>query len=102
LNTWHDVDLLFNFAAQTYTISLDGTVLASNLAFCGDSGPCAGAPVTEGQFLSFFDSFGATGANDIGAIDNISLSSVAPEPATFGLAGFALLAGALLLRRCRA
>jgi hypothetical protein len=100
LNTWHDVDLLFNFTAQTYTLRLDGTVLASNLAFCTDNGPCTTpGPVAEGQFLSFFDSFGGANANDIGGLDNISLSSGVPEPATYGLTGVALLAGALLRRR---
>jgi hypothetical protein len=99
LNVWNDVDLLFNFTSQTYAISLNGTVLASNLAFCGDNSVCAGAPVTEGQFLSFFDSFGAVGANDSGGLDNISLTSSVPEPATYGLTAVALLAGALLRRR---
>jgi hypothetical protein len=100
LNTWHNVDLLMNFAAQTYTISLDGTVLASNLAFCGDGGACLGENVPEGTFTSFFDVFASVGENDIGFMDNVSLSSVAtPEPATFGLAGVALLADAFLRRR---
>jgi hypothetical protein len=101
LNSWHDVDLLFNFTTQTYTISLDGTVLASNLAFCGDNSVCAGEAVTEGAFSSFFDVFATANSNDLGAIDNLSLSSVAPEPATYGLTGIALLAGALLRRRRR-
>lgn len=102
LNNWNDVDLLFNFTTQTYTISLNGTVLASNLAFCGDNNTCAGEPVTEGAFSSFFDVFATASSNDLGAIDNLSLSSAVPEPATYGLTGIALLAGALLRRRRRA
>ena len=106
LNTWNNIDFLFNFATQTYTISLNGTALASNLAFCTDNGPCtAGGNIAEGQFQSFFDVFATVHANagdDLAAVDNWSLSSVAvgvPEPATYALTGFALMAGALLLRR---
>jgi hypothetical protein len=99
LNTWHNVDFLFNFTTQTYTISLDGSALASNLAFCTDNGPCTtGGTIAEGSFSSFFDVFASITSNDLGAIDNLSLSSV-PEPATFGLTGIVMLAGALALRR---
>jgi hypothetical protein len=101
LNAWHNVDLLFNFTNQTYSVSLDGTTLASGLAFCNDNGPCTTpGTITEGSFSSFFDVFAALNTNDLGAIDNLSLSSVAvPEPATYGFTGVALLAGAFLLRR---
>jgi hypothetical protein len=96
LNTWHNVDFLFNFSAQTFTVTLDGTQLASGLAFCGDNGPCTGSPVAEGTFSSFFDVFATLNSNDLGAIDNFSLSSVAstvPEPASYLLlvSGLALL-----------
>jgi hypothetical protein len=101
LNTWNHVDLLFNFTTQTYTLSLNGTVIGSNLAFCGDNGPCtSGIPIAEGQFSSFFDVFASLTSNDLGVIDNVSLSSVsAPEPSTYALTGIALLAGAVVLRR---
>lgn len=99
LNTWHNVDFLFNFSAQTYTVTLDGTALASNLPFCTDNGPCTtGGTIAEGPFLSFFDVFATVGSNDLGALDNLSLSDV-PEPSTYALTGIALLAGALLIRR---
>lgn len=99
LNTWHNVDFLFNFTTQTYTITLDGTVLLANAAFCTDNGPCTtGGNIAEGPFLSFFDVFATLNSNDLGVIDNVSLSSV-PEPATYALTGLALLAGAFLLRR---
>jgi hypothetical protein len=99
LNAWHNLDFLFNFNTQTYNISLDGIVLASNLAFCTDNGPCTtGGTISEGQFLSFFDVFAEINANDLGVMDNLSLSAV-PEPATYGLTGLALLTGALLRRR---
>jgi hypothetical protein len=104
LNAWHNVDFLFNFSTQTYTVSLDGVVLAANLAFCTDNGPCTtGGTIAEGQFQSFFDVFATLHANagdDLSAVDNWSLSSVdAPEPATYGLTGLALLTGAFLRRR---
>jgi hypothetical protein len=105
LNAWHNVDFLYNFATQTYTVSLDGVVLATNLPFCTDNGPCTtGGNIAEGQFQSFFDVFATVHANagdDLAAVDNWSLSSVAavPEPATYALTGLALLAGALTLRR---
>lgn len=58
----------------------------------------AGTPISEGQFLSFFDALATINSNDLGAIDNLSLSIV-PKPATYGLTAVALLACALLLRR---
>jgi len=101
-SAWHHIDLLFNIPSQTYTVTLDGSTLASNLAFCGDNGPCAGAPVSS-YGTGFFDSFGQStlgsnpGSNDSGYLDNYSaaeLSSV-PEPSSrealvIGLACIAL------------
>jgi hypothetical protein len=78
-NTYHHVDFLFNMNTQKYSFSLDGSLLASAIAFCGDNLPCAGAPVsTYGS--SFFDVFATLNSNDLGAIDNLSLSNVTPEP----------------------
>jgi hypothetical protein len=94
---WHHIDLVLNISAQTYTISLDGSVLGSNLAFCGtNSGPCTGATLAYGDAL--FDSFGT--GNDSAYLDNFSLSNVTagvPEPSTIftlaaGLAGIVLAA----------
>ena len=90
--------MLFNHSSQTYAVSVDGVVLASNIVFCGDTTVCAGANLAEGPFTTFFDVFRTATSNDSGAIDNLSISSV-PEPATYSLTGVALLAGALLLRR---
>jgi len=99
---WHHIDLLFNFPAQTYNIALDGTTLASNLPFCGDNGPCAGAPVSsysDGYFDSFGQStFGGTpGTNDAGYLDNYRVANVTgvPEPSSMillviGLAGICI------------
>jgi hypothetical protein len=99
-SAWHDVDLLFNFSTQTYNITLDGTLLAANVPFCGGNATCTGAFVSEATFPSFFDVFADIGGNDFAYMDNLSVSSV-PEPATYGLTGAALVAGAFLLRRAR-
>ena len=101
LTAWHHIDLLFNMTAQTYSIKLDGSTLASNVAFCGDNGPCAGAPVpTYG--VGFFDSFGQStfggipGTNDSGYMDNFQVA-VVPEPASVlgVIAGLAVLGAGL-------
>jgi hypothetical protein len=56
-SAWHQINLLFNIPAQTYSIALDGVTIDSNVAFCGDNGPCSGAPVAAyGDGL--FDSLG--------------------------------------------
>ena len=92
---WHNVTLFFNLNTQTYSISLDGVTLDSNVPFCGtNSGGCTGATVTT-YGDGIFDTFGATGANDSGYLDNYSVTLVnsAPEPASIGL----LLMGAGLI-----
>ena len=74
---WHNIDLLFNITTQTYNISLDGSVLAVNVPFCGDNSVCAGAFV--GSYGNgFFDSFG--NANDSGYMDNYKVANVNPVP----------------------
>ena len=83
---WHQINLLFNIPAQTYSISLDGVTLASNLAFCGDNGPCTSGIVStysDGLFDSFGANGGSTTTNDSGYMDNYSVTNVTatPEPA---------------------
>ena len=98
---WHHIDLLFDMATQTYNISLDGTLLASNLSFCGNNfGPCTGGAIgTYGD--GFFNSFGT--GNDSGFMDNYSVSTVnstVPEPSTiFPLAAMLCGIGVALRRR---
>jgi hypothetical protein len=98
--TWHHIDLLFNMIAQTYTITLDGSTLGSNLPFCGNnSGACSGAAVTSyGDGL--FNSFGT--GNDSGYMDNYQLSAFAttPEPSSLFLF-LTSLCGIAALKRYR-
>jgi hypothetical protein len=96
-DVWNHFDLYFDFDLQQTTIVLNGSTLASGLAFCGDNGPCAGANVAAlGTII--FDSFGS--GLDAGYMDNFSLSTV-PEPGTLALVGAALLGATRSLRRVR-
>jgi len=104
LNTWNDVDFLFNMTTQTYNFSLNGSLVQSGVAFCGNNSfPCNGATVPS-YADSFFDVFGGTGGNnDSGYLDNFSLADVSgvPEPASLLLfgSGLTLLIGGKLVRR---
>jgi hypothetical protein len=88
-NSWNLVDVLLNFNTQTFNLSVNGTLLASNVAFCGSNSGCSGANVANfGDFIfSTFPTFGTSPAgapvndsNDLGAIDNLTISSPVPEP----------------------
>lgn len=96
-NSWNLVNLLLNFDTQTFDLSINGALLASNAPFCGDNSVCAGATVSSfGDFL--FDAFPATGANDIAYLDNVTISSV-PEPQLEMLLGMGL--AGLVARRVK-
>jgi hypothetical protein len=80
---WHHIDLLLNLTSQTYDISLDGSTIGSNLAFCGSNAGCTGANVAA-YGAGFFDSFGG-GGNDSGYLDNYRVANVptgVPEPSS--------------------
>lgn len=83
-NQWNLVDVSLNYTTQTFSVALNGSTLASNLAFCGNnSGPCNGAPVGNVNADALFDTFGGTpGSNDSGFIDNFSdtTATATPEP----------------------
>ncbi len=96
---WFDLSMTLNYATQTYSISLNGTRVASDLAFCGgwESSPyCDGRRVTQFGVVEFDPHYLKSGAD---YVDNVSVSSV-PEPAAWALmlAGFAGVGGALRLR----
>ncbi len=78
---WQNINLLFNLSTQTYNVSLDGALLASNVPFCGSNGSCTGATLNT-YGTGFFDSFGW--GNDSGYLDNYSVTLVSstPEPST--------------------
>jgi hypothetical protein len=103
-DAWHNVDLLFSMTTQTYVASLDGTVLASHVPFCGDNTTCAGAFIsTYGR--SLFHTFGNTSGtgNDTGYLDNFSVEDVAvvSEPTTLFLCGTTMVGLGLTLWRRR-
>ncbi len=95
---WVHVDLTMNFTSQTFDLALNSVAVANNVAFCGDNGPCLGAFVAGGYANGIFDAFGAAlpnSINDLGAMDNYSVTSLdaVPEPETYAmlLAGLGLL-----------
>ncbi len=96
---WQNINLLFDISTQTYDISLNGTLLASNVPFCGSNASCTGATLNT-YANGFFDSFG--GGNDSGYLDNYSVTLVTstPEPSTTIPMVSVLVAGVgLVLRR---
>jgi hypothetical protein len=100
--TWVDVSMTLNYATQTYSVSADGVLLATNLAFCGDmpdSNDCAGSQTSQFGDVEFFA--GRPKQSIPAYLDDVSISSI-PEPASWSLfiAGVGL-AGAALRRNRR-
>ncbi len=97
---WVNVNLLFDIAAQTYSISLDGVTLDSNIPFCGDNVACTSGTHLATYGAGLFDSFGR--GNDSGYMDNYSVTLVSgvPEPSyTIPLLSVLLVGAGLKLRR---
>lgn len=73
-NQWNNVDLRFNIPSQTFSVFINGSLIASNLPDCGDDGPCTGGTFSN-YTNGFFDAFPAALANDIGYMDNYSVTT---------------------------
>ena len=103
-DVWHHVDIVLDYTAQRFSIGLDGSTIASGLAFCGTNSGCTGAHISNfGD--GFFDTFG--GSSNTGYLDNFSIDTVpggVPEPASWALMliGFGGLGATLRARRGRA
>ena len=86
-NQWHRVDVVLDYATQTFGVKLDGLNLASGLAFCGSNSGCSGA--TVGNFgVGIFDSFGGAPGPALGYLDDFSIATPpagVPEPADWAL-----------------
>ncbi len=100
-DVWHHVDILLNYPTQTFDVVLDGSTLASGLAFCGSNGACTGANVANFG-VGIFDTFG--NSSNLGYLDNFSIANPfigVPEPGLWAmmLVGFGGMGVALRSRR---
>ena len=97
-NVWNHVDLFLNYTTQKYSVDLNGLEIASDVAFCGDNGPCAGANVPF-HANGFFATFSGAGVNDLGSLDNYAVAAI-PEADTSAMLAVGLgLVGWRLRRR---
>lgn len=88
---WVDVEILMNFVAHTYTLSINGVAVANstNIAFNGDA-----ATANSMQQMVFYT---YNSSDSVHAIDDVTVE-VIPEPAAVSLLGL----GALAMIRRRA
>ena len=82
-NTWNHVDLRFDVTHQTYSLLINGSLIAGNIADCGDNSTCTGGQ-TSNYGAGIFDTFGTEANNDIGYMDNFSVTIV-PEASSVTL-----------------
>jgi hypothetical protein len=91
-NQWNHVDLLLDYSTQTFSVDINGARVASDVAFCGDNGPCTSGTPVPFHANGFFDAFGGPTVNDLGVLDNYSVAAV-PEANNWAmlLAGLGLI-----------
>jgi hypothetical protein len=82
-DVWNLWEVDYDFKTQTFSILINGSLVAANEPFLN--------PATAFG-TGLFDTFNATGGNDLGFIDNYSIAGgAAPEPGTFVLFGMGCL-----------
>ena len=78
-DVWNLWEVDYDFKSQTFNILINNSLVATNEPFLN--------PATAFG-TGLFDTFNATGGNDLGFIDNYSITGAAvPEPGTFVLLG---------------
>ena len=83
-DVWNLWEVDYDFKTQTFNILINNSLVAANEPFLN--------PATVFG-TGLFDTFNATGGNDLGFIDNYSITGAAvPEPGTFVLFGTGCLA----------
>ena len=88
-NAWNHVDLRFDITNQTYSLSINGSLVASGVADCGDNTTCTGGETSD-YGAGAFNTLGGEANNDIGFMDNFSVAIV-PEPGSGILFGAGLV-----------
>jgi hypothetical protein len=95
-DVWNLWEVDYNFTTQTFNILINNSLVAANEPFLN--------PATAFG-TGLFDTFNATGGNDIGYLDNYSITgAVIPEPGGLVLLGTSSLfmLGFAKLKSCRA
>ncbi|HWF01799.1 MAG TPA: PEPxxWA-CTERM sorting domain-containing protein [Caulobacteraceae bacterium] len=100
--TWLDVSMTLNYATQTYDVSVNGSQVGSNIAFCGVAvfdNDCTAASVTPFSEIDFRPHGPKSG---VLYLDDVSVTEV-PEPGAWSLmiAGVGLVGASLRWRRAR-
>jgi hypothetical protein len=99
LYTWHNLSMTLDYATQTYDVTIDGNLLASDVPFCGyepDTNHCTGVEASQFEGIEVVQTNGLKSGGIY--FGDVSISEV-PEPTTWTLmfAGVALTG--LALRR---
>jgi hypothetical protein len=97
---WYDLSMTLDYATQTYDIAVDGSIVATNIPFCGyesDSATCTGAQASQFEGVEVWTAGVKSGAVYFGDVSIVEL----PEPSawTMMLAGFAFAGLCLRSRR---